>query len=132
YALEGSIFVAGAAVQWLRDGLKVIESSTAVESLAGRADANQPVIIVPGLVGLVAPHWVPEARGVLFGLTRGTSAAELARATLEGVAFQVADLIEAACHDISAPTVPSPSGGGGREWGAQTLESLRVDGGMSR
>ncbi len=115
YALEGSIFVAGAAVQWLRDGLKVIESSAAVESLADRADANQPVIFVPGLVGLGAPHWVPEARGVLFGLTRGTSAAELARATLEGVAFQVADLIQAACRDTG-----------------QTLESLRVDGGMSR
>jgi glycerol kinase len=115
YALEGSIFIAGAAVQWLRDGLRIIESSSAVEALASRGDANQPVIFVPGLVGLGAPHWVPEARGVLFGLTRGTGAAELARASLEGVAFQVADLIEAACRDTG-----------------QTLESLRVDGGMSR
>jgi glycerol kinase len=115
YALEGSIFVAGAAVQWLRDGLKVIESSAATESLASRSDLNQPVIFVPGLVGLGAPHWIPEARGVLFGLTRGTSAADLARAALEGVAFQATDLVQAACDDAR-----------------QTLENLRVDGGMSR
>jgi glycerol kinase len=115
YALEGSIFVAGAAVQWLRDGLKVLESSASVESLAARADPDQPIIFVPGLVGLGAPHWVPEARGVLFGLTRGTSVAELAKATLEGVAFQAADLVETACRDSG-----------------QSLESLRVDGGMSR
>jgi glycerol kinase len=113
--LEGSIFVAGAAVQWLRDGLKVLESSASIESLAARADTDQPIIFVPGLVGLGAPHWVPEARGVLFGLTRGTSVAELAKATLEGVAFQAADLVETACRDSG-----------------QSLESLRVDGGMSR
>jgi glycerol kinase len=115
YALEGSIFVAGSAVQWLRDGLRVLESSAAVEALAARADPEQPIIFVPGLVGLGAPHWVPEARGVLFGLTRGTSVAELAKAALEGVAFQAADLVEAACRDAQ-----------------QTLESLRVDGGMSQ
>lgn len=115
YALEGSVFIAGAAVQWLRDGLKIIESSAAVESLAERADSSQPVIFVPGLVGLGAPHWIPEARGVLFGLTRGTSAAELARATLEGVACQVVDLVEAARQDADQP-----------------LKSLRVDGGMAR
>jgi glycerol kinase len=114
YALEGSIFVAGAAVQWLRDGLKLIESSAAVESLARRSDIKEPAIFVPGLVGLGAPHWIPEARGVLFGLTRGTSAADLARAALEGVAFQTADLVQAACFDAR-----------------RTLESLRVDGGMS-
>jgi len=115
YALEGSVFVAGAAVQWLRDGLKIIESSPAVESLAEQADLNQPVIFVPGLVGLGAPHWVPEAKGVLFGLTRGTSSAEFARAALEGVAFQVADLVEAAAMDSGRP-----------------LDTLRVDGGMAR
>lgn len=115
YALEGSVFIAGAAVQWLRDGLKIIDSSAAVESLAERADPSQPVIFVPGLVGLGAPHWIPEARGVLFGLTRGTSAAELARATLDGVACQVVDLVEAASLDA------------GRH-----LKSLRVDGGMAR
>jgi glycerol kinase len=115
YALEGSVFVAGAAVQWLRDGLKLITSAPDVEGLAARSDPEQPVVFVPALVGLGAPHWVPEARGVLFGLTRGTTAAELARAALEGVAFQVADLLNAAGQDA------------GKE-----LSSLRVDGGMSR
>jgi glycerol kinase len=115
YALEGSIFVAGAAVQWLRDGLKLFTSAAAVEDLAARADASHPVIFVPALVGLGAPHWVPEARGVLFGLTRGTTAAELAWAALDGVAFQVADLVEAAAGDAGHP-----------------LKNLRVDGGMAR
>jgi glycerol kinase len=115
YALEGSVFIAGAAVQWLRDGLKVLESAPAVEAMAERSDPEQPVIFVPGFVGLGAPHWVPEARGVLFGLTRGTTAADLGRATLEGVAFQVADLIAAAAEDGGAP-----------------LRSLKVDGGMAR
>jgi glycerol kinase len=115
YALEGSVFVAGAAVQWLRDGLKFFERSEAVEALARDSDPEQPVIFVPGFVGLGAPHWVPEARGVLFGLTRGTTAADLGRATLEGVAFQVADLVEAAGQDAGTP-----------------LTALRVDGGMAR
>jgi glycerol kinase len=115
YALEGSVFVAGAAVQWLRDGLRVLESAPAIEELAARSDPREEVLFVPGFVGLGAPHWVPEARGVLFGLTRGTTAADLGRATLEGVAFQVADLVEAAAADSGAP-----------------LRSLRVDGGMAR
>src|SRR5207248_4916850 len=115
YALEGSVFVAGAAVQWLRDGLKFFDRAEAVEALAQKSDPEQPVIFVPGFVGLGAPHWVPEARGVLFGLTRGTTAADLGRAALEGVAFQVADLVDAAGKDAGAP-----------------LSSLRVDGGMAR
>jgi glycerol kinase len=115
YALEGSVFVAGAAVQWLRDGLKLFESAPAIEELAAKSDLEQPVLFVPGFVGLGAPYWVPEARGVLFGLTRGTSAADVSRATLEGVACQVADLIDAAGKDAAAP-----------------LHSLRVDGGMAR
>jgi glycerol kinase len=115
YALEGSVFIAGAAVQWLRDGLKLFDKAPVVESLARMADPEQPVIFVPALVGLGAPHWVPEARGVLFGLTRGTTGAELARATLEGVALQVADLIDAAGKDAGA-----------------RLHSLRVDGGMAQ
>jgi glycerol kinase len=115
YALEGSVFVAGAAVQWLRDGLKLFDASSAVENLAAASDPDQPVYFVPALVGLGAPHWVPEARGVLFGLTRGTTAAELARAALEGVAFQVADLVEAAAADAG-----------------EHLHNLRVDGGMAR
>ena len=114
-ALEGSVFVAGAAVQWLRDGLKLLENAPAIEEIARRSDPEQPVIFVPGLVGLGAPHWVPEARGVLFGLTRGTTAADLGRAVLEGVAYQVADLTTASAEDVGAPLV-----------------SLRVDGGMTR
>jgi glycerol kinase len=115
YALEGSVFVAGAAVQWLRDGLKLIDTAAAVEELAARADAAQPILFVPALVGLGAPHWVPQAQGVVLGITRGTTAAELARAALEGVAFQVADLVEAAAADAG-----------------QALKTLRVDGGMAR
>ncbi len=115
YVLEGSVFIAGAAVQWLRDGLKLIPSSPAVEALAGASDPGQPVLFVPAFVGLGAPYWVPEARGVLFGLTRGTTAADLGRAALEGVAFQVADLVEAAAEDAG-----------------RGLSSLRVDGGMAR
>ncbi len=115
YALEGSVFVAGAAVQWLRDGLKLFETAPVVETLAAQSDAGQPVLFVPGLVGLGAPHWVPEARGVIFGLTRGTTIGDVARATLEGVAFQVADLVEAAGQDAGLP-----------------LPGLRADGGMAR
>ena len=115
YALEGSVFVAGAAVQWLRDGLKLFDAAPAVEELARRSDPEQPVVFVPGFVGLGAPHWVPEARGVLFGLTRGTTAADLGRAVLEGVAYQVADLTAASSEDVGEP-----------------LKSLRVDGGMAR
>jgi glycerol kinase len=114
YALEGSVFVAGAAVQWLRDGLKLFREARAVEGLAAQSDPEQPVLFVPGFVGLGAPHWVPEARGVLFGLTRGTTAADLGRATLEGVAFQVADLVKAAGKDAG-----------------ETVRALRVDGGMA-
>jgi glycerol kinase len=114
YALEGSVFVAGAAVQWLRDGLRLFDQAPAVEALAEQADPEQPLVFVPGFVGLGAPHWVPEARGVLFGVTRGTTAADLGRATLEGVACQVADLIEATADDAGTP-----------------LHELRVDGGMA-
>jgi glycerol kinase len=115
YALEGSVFIAGAAVQWLRDGLKLLQSAPDVEAMAAKSDPEQPILFVPGLVGLGAPHWVPEARGVLFGLTRGTTAADLGRAALEGVAFQVTDLVDAAGRDAGA-----------------ALHSLRVDGGMAR
>src|SRR5262249_33683568 len=96
YALEGSVFIAGAAVGWLRDGLKFFQKSAEVEKLASDADPEQTILFVPGLVGLGAPHWVPEARGVIFGLTPGTTRAEMGRGALEGVGFQVADLIEAA------------------------------------
>lgn len=114
YALEGSVFVAGAAVQWLRDGLKLLPTAPASEQFAEHSDPSQPIVFVPAFVGLGAPYWVPEARGVLFGLTRGTTAADLSRAVLEGVACHVADLIDAAGHDAGVP-----------------LGSLRVDGGMA-
>ncbi len=119
YALEGAVFVAGAAVQWLRDGLHLFKSSAEVEQLARDSNPAERVLFVPGLVGLGAPHWVPEARGVIFGLTRATTAADLGRAALEGVAFQVADLIEAARKDLSPGEHPSK------------IAALKVDGGMS-
>ena len=112
------MFVAGAAVQWLRDGLKLFDAAPAVEELARRSDPEQPVLFVPGFVGLGAPHWVPEARGVLFGLTRGTTAADLGRAVLEGVAYQVADLIDGGGRGRGR-AVAQPARG--RRHGAQRL-----------
>ncbi|MGF1591913.1 MAG: glycerol kinase GlpK [Kiloniellaceae bacterium] len=113
YALEGSIFVAGAAVQWLRDGLGIIQSASATEALAKRADTGQRVYLVPAFTGLGAPYWDAEARGAVFGLTRATGPAEIARAALEAVCYQTRDLLEAMRAD-----------------GATGLEALRVDGGM--
>ena len=107
--------MAGAAVQWLRDGLKLFATAPESEALAAASDPELPVVFVPGFVGLGAPHWDPEARGALLGLTRNTGPAELARAALDGVAFQVADLIDAAAKDAGAP-----------------LCELRADGGMAR
>ena len=118
YALEGAVFVAGAAVQWLRDGLHLFRTAAEVEDLAKASNPAEPVLFVPGFVGLGAPHWVPEARGVIFGLTRATTAADLGRAALEGVAFQVAELIVAAGRD----SAESP----------ESLRPLKVDGGMAR
>lgn len=113
YALEGSIFVAGAAVQWLRDGLGIIESAGETEALAKQADREQQIYLVPAFTGLGAPYWDAEARGAIFGLTRATGPAELARAALEAVCYQTRDLLEAMKAD-----------------GATGLEALRVDGGM--
>jgi glycerol kinase len=95
YALEGSVFIAGAAVQWLRDGLGVISHSAQVGDLAATVDSSDGVVFVPALVGLGAPRWNPDARGVITGITRGTTAAHLCRAALEGIAFQVRDVTEA-------------------------------------
>ncbi len=117
YALEGSIFVAGAAVQWLRDQLHVVPDAAATGALAETADPTQDVILVPAFVGLGAPYWRPEARGALFGLTRATGAAELARAALESVCFQTADLLAAMRADWPEAE--------------NTLNALRVDGGMA-
>ncbi|HEX5823517.1 MAG TPA: glycerol kinase GlpK [Candidatus Limnocylindrales bacterium] len=112
YAVEGSVFVTGAAVQWLRDGLGLIAESGDVEGLAGRANDSGGVVFVPAFVGLGAPYWDPAARGTIVGLTRGTGAAEIARATLESIAFQVRDVVEAMDADLHSP-----------------LSGLRVDGG---
>ncbi len=103
YALEGAIFIAGAAVQWLRDGLKIIASASESGQLAASADAAQDVYLVPAFVGLGAPYWQPEARGAMFGLTRATGRAEIARAALEAVCFQTRDLLEAMHRDWGAP-----------------------------
>jgi glycerol kinase len=114
YALEGAVFIAGAAVQWLRDGLHLVRASSEIERLAREQSPADPVVFVPAFVGLGSPHWVPEARGVIFGISRATTAGDLARAALDGVALQVADLVEAAEHDARAP-----------------LSVLKVDGGMA-
>jgi glycerol kinase len=116
YALEGSIFIAGAVVQWLRDGLRIIRSAPETQALAESADPAQEVILVPAFTGLGAPYWKPDCRGALFGLTRNTGPAELARAALESVGFQTRDLRDAMQADWQ--------GSGG-------TEVLRVDGGMS-
>lgn len=99
YALEGSSFIAGAAVQWLRDGLGLITTSAAIETLAEQVDNNGGVVFLPALTGLGAPHWKSEARGQITGLTRGTTSAHIARATLEGIALQVHDLVMAMADD---------------------------------
>lgn len=103
YALEGSSFIAGAAVQWLRDGLKLIKRASDVEALAKQVRSSEEVVFVPALTGLGAPHWRPEARGTLRGLDRGTTAAHIARATLEGIAFLIFDLAEAMRAEAGKP-----------------------------
>jgi glycerol kinase len=114
YCLEGSVFIAGAAVQWLRDGLGIISQSHEVESLASIVPDNGGVFLVPAFVGLGAPYWDPYARGTIIGLTRGTTAGHLARATIEAIAYQTRDVIEAMRKDADLD-----------------LESLRVDGGAA-
>ena len=99
YALEGSVFVGGAVVQWLRDGLGLIRKSEEVEALAKSVPDNGGVYFVPAFVGLGAPHWDSYARGSIFGLTRGTTAGHIARAAVESIAYQVADLLDAMRRD---------------------------------
>ena len=103
YAIEGSAFVAGAAVQWLRDGLGIIKSAAQIEALAGEVAESDGVVFVPALAGLGAPHWDAGARGLITGITRGTRAAHIARATLEAIAFQVDDLVRAMSDDLGRP-----------------------------
>jgi glycerol kinase len=114
YALEGSAFIAGAAVQWMRDGLKMIKKAEEIEKLAASVPSSDGVVFVPALTGLGAPHWDPQATGMFTGLTRGTGPGHLARAVLEGIAFQNADILAAMQKDLGKP-----------------LTSLNVDGGAS-
>jgi glycerol kinase len=114
YVLEGSVFVAGAAVQWLRDGLRAVRTSAEVEQLAAEVEDTGGVYLVPAFVGLGAPYWDPTARGALVGLTRGTGLAEIARATIESIAYQVRDVLDAMDADTGA-----------------RLAALRVDGGAA-
>ncbi len=114
YALEGSAFIAGAAVQWLRDGLKMIHRSSEIEGLAATVPDSGGVVFAPAFVGLGAPHWRPEARGAITGMTRGTTAAHIARAVLEGIAFLQHDILTAMQKDLG-----------------KKLKILKVDGGAS-
>jgi glycerol kinase len=114
YALEGAVFVTGAAVQWLRDGLQVIGAASEVEALARSVPDSGGVVFVPALTGLGAPHWDPDARGTLLGITRGTTRAHLARATLDAIAFEVRDVVDAVVSEAGLP-----------------VPSLQVDGGAS-
>ncbi len=114
YALEGAVFVTGAAVQWLRDGLQVIGSAAEIESLARQVPDSGGVVFVPALTGLGAPHWDPEARGTILGITRGTTRAHLARATLDAIAFEVRDVVDAMTSEAGC-----------------VLDTLQVDGGAS-
>jgi glycerol kinase len=114
YCLEGAIFIAGAVVQWLRDGLRLIEKSSDVERLAGSVSDSGGVYVVPAFVGLGAPHWDPYARGAILGITRGTKAGHIARAALESMAYQTRDVLEAMQRDAGV-----------------TLNELKVDGGAS-
>ena len=120
YALEGSIFVAGAVVQWLRDGLGIIKTAAETQALAASADPGQDLVLVPAFTGLGAPYWRPDCRGAVYGLTRNSGPAELARAALESVGFQTRDLLEAMNADWASAA--------GATTGAATL---RVDGGMT-
>jgi glycerol kinase len=115
YALEGSAFIAGAAVQWLRDQLGIISSAAEVETLAQTVEDNGGVSVVPAFTGLGAPHWNPNARASISGLTQGSTKGHIARATLEGVAMQIYDILQAMSQDAGTP-----------------LRQLKLDGGMAR
>ncbi|MCX7568143.1 glycerol kinase GlpK [Sulfitobacter sp. F26169L] len=128
YALEGSIFIAGAVVQWLRDGLGIIKDAGETAALANSADEAQNVILVPAFVGLGAPYWNPDCRGAIYGLTRASGPAELARAALESVGFQTRDLLEAMQADWQtedvAPTLRVDGGMAASDWTLQFLSDI--------
>ncbi len=117
YALEGAVFVTGAAVQWLRDGLQLIGSAAEIEALARTVPSSDGVVFVPALTGLGAPHWDPDARGTVLGITRGTTRAHLARATLEAIAFEVRDVVDAITAEagLSVPTLQVDGGASGND-----------------
>jgi glycerol kinase len=115
YALEGSVFITGAAVQWLRDGLQIFQSAAEIEAMAGSVESSEGVYFVPAFVGLGAPYWDAYARGMLVGLTRGTTRSHIARATLDAIALQSRDVLEAMREDSGID-----------------LTTLRVDGGAVR
>lgn len=114
YALEGSVFIAGSAVKWLRDGIEIIDNATDVEALANQVDDTGGVVVVPAFVGMGAPHWRAEARGLIYGLTQGSNRAHLARATLEGIVLQNVEILKAMESDYG-----------------KNLVQLKVDGGAS-
>jgi glycerol kinase len=114
YALEGSVFIAGAVVQWLRDGLGIINKSSDVEALAAKVNSNEGVYVVPAFTGLGAPHWNQDARGTIVGLTRGSNASHIARAALESIAYQTMDVLKAMEADAGI-----------------SIKELRVDGGAT-
>jgi glycerol kinase len=114
YALEGAIFVTGAAIQWLRDGLRIIDTAAETDALARTVSDTGGVVFVPALTGLGAPHWDPDARGAILGLTRGTTRAHLVRAALEAIAFEVRDVVDVMTRDAGID-----------------LPELSVDGGAS-
>jgi glycerol kinase len=125
YALEGSIFVAGAAIKWLRDGLGVIADAAETDSMATRVPNSHGIYMVPAFVGLGAPYWEPDARGAIFGLTLDATGAHLARAALEAVAYQTRDLIEAMAGDGARPSAMRIDGGmAANEWLCQFLADI--------
>lgn len=128
YALEGSIFVAGAVVQWLRDGLQIISDAAETQGLAEQADPHQNVVLVPAFVGLGAPYWNPDCRGAAFGLTRSSGPAEMAKAALESVGYQTRDLLEAMASDWQAsgvqPTLRVDGGMAASDWAMQFLSDI--------
>jgi len=123
YALEGSVFVTGAAIQWLRDGLGLLDNASQSEALAQSVPDSAGVVFVPALTGLGAPDWDPTARGALFGLTRGTTRAHLIRAALEAIAFEVRDVVDV----MTAETASAPTGHGT----TAAAGAMRADGGAS-
>jgi glycerol kinase len=126
YALEASIFIAGAAVQWLRDGLGLIRHADETEALAGSLTSNDDVYFVPALTGLGAPYWEPNARGMIVGLTRGTSRAHLARAALEAMAFGTVDVLHrmSECSGVSFGRLRVDGGASGNDWLMQCQADL--------